>query len=103
VTSTESDPSAAREQFTYVHRAVEALCDTGSSSVLCNPACSEPCDAGALDPFAPSEEEDDAGCALAPSAAGAGPERALAPLGLLLGSLLAAGLRRRARARSGPN
>jgi hypothetical protein len=68
VTSTESDPNAAREQFTYVHRAIGALCEAGSPSVLCDPACGEPCDAGALDPLAPSDEAEDAGCTLTPPA-----------------------------------
>jgi hypothetical protein len=56
VTSTESDPAAAREQFTYAHRAVEALCAAGSDSVLCDETCGDPCDAGALAPA--SAEED---------------------------------------------
>jgi hypothetical protein len=86
VTSTESDPRAAREQFTYVHRAVEALCSTGSTSILCNPACSEPCDAGALDPFADAA---DAGCALVPLASGRRGPLELAPIALALGGLLA--------------
>jgi V8-like Glu-specific endopeptidase len=95
VTSTESDPSAAREQFTYVHRAVEALCDTGSTSILCNPSCSEPCDAGALDAFDPRSGENagDGGCALVSAPRGV-QRRALPSLALLLGSLLGARLRR---------
>jgi V8-like Glu-specific endopeptidase len=96
VTSTESDPTAAREQFTYVHRAVEALCSTGASSILCNPECSEPCDAGALEPLEPEENADE-GCALVPIAHGGRAPRGLASLALLLGSLLAARLRRGAR------
>lgn len=97
VTSTEGDPSAAREQFTYVHRAVEALCATGSTSILCNPECAEPCDAGALDPLEPDSAGGDAGCALAPPRHGSHRAQAIAPLALLLGSLLV----RRRRTRSG--
>ncbi|HTV25922.1 MAG TPA: serine protease, partial [Polyangiaceae bacterium] len=66
VTSSESDPTLAREQFTYVHRAVEALCAAGSSSVLCDDACGEPCDAGALEPL--RKKSDDSGCSFAASA-----------------------------------
>jgi hypothetical protein len=95
VTSSEADPSAAREQFTYVHRSVEALCATGSTSVLCNPSCGDPCDAGALDPLNPAaQRNDDGGCALSPGAPGLRAS-AVAPLALLLGSLLAARSRRR--------
>lgn len=92
VTSTESDPSQAREQFTYVHRAVEALCDAGSSSVLCNPACDEPCDAGALNPLE-AESADDSGCAL--GSAPPGGQRGLTPLALA--ALLVGWKRRRDR------
>ncbi len=95
-TSTESDPAAAREQFTYVHRAVEALCDTGSSSLLCNPSCGEPCDAGSQSPLSPAlpDSSDESGCALAPVERAHG-ERALGAAGLLLATALAAWRRRR--------
>lgn len=99
-TSTESDPTAAREQFTYVHRAIEALCETGSTSVLCNPTCSEPCDASTqslLSPDLPTSS-DDSGCALtATKSAGGG--RTLADGGLLLVTTLAALGRIRTRRR----
>jgi hypothetical protein len=62
VTDVEPDPSLAREQFTYAHRAVEALCAEGSSSVLCDDACEQPCDAGLLEPR-PRARRDDSGCA----------------------------------------
>lgn len=99
VTSTESEPSAAREQFTYVHRAVEALCATGSASVLCSSSCDQPCDAGAVgepetDGAAISH---DSGCTLHPGALRPG-----AACGGPLGPWLALGLgllvRRRSRA-----
>lgn len=96
-TSSESDPSAAREQFTYVHRAVEGLCSTGSPSVLCNPECSEPCDAGALDPLEPEGPDHGSGCALVAVARGSLQPRAFTPLALLLGSLVVARQRRAAR------
>jgi len=90
VTSTESDPSEAREQFTYVHRAVEALCDADSSSILCNPSCSEPCDAGALEPLAPEASSDDSGCTLARGVRSRGPSATLVAVGLLFATGLAA-------------
>jgi hypothetical protein len=92
VTSTESEPSAAREQFTYVHRAVEALCATGSVSVLCDPSCEQPCDAGLLDPSGSSDaDSNDSGCTLSPRAA------RRAPVGLWLALGLGALVRRRSR------
>jgi hypothetical protein len=64
VTNVESDPAQALEQFTYVHRALEGLCATGSDSVLCDSECGEPCDAGALEPRASGERDGGGGCAL---------------------------------------
>jgi hypothetical protein len=93
VTRTESDPSAAQEQFTYAHRAVEALCAAGSDSVLCDPTCPEPCDAGALDA---SGASDGAGCALH----GPGIPRTPRPLSVLFAFGLAVLLRWRRRAAS---
>lgn len=54
------DPSEAIEEYTYAHRAVEALCETGSDSVLCNPDCEQPCNAADTPP--PLARED-GGCA----------------------------------------
>jgi Trypsin-like peptidase domain len=95
VTSTESDPTAAQEQFTYAHRAVEALCQAGSDSVLCDPTCAEPCDAAALGGALLESEDapDDSGCAVTPGAA-----RARSPLELLLAVGLGSLVRRRSRA-----
>ena len=94
VTSSESDPSAAREQFTYVHRAVEALCDTGSSSPLCDDSCGEPCDASTLEPGARASAAGDSSCALAPGQQRGAQRRALSPLAVLLGAVLVACRRR---------
>jgi hypothetical protein len=94
VTRTESDPSAAQEQFTYAHRAVEALCATGSDSVLCDPTCAEPCDAGALDPGDLDAGASDVGCAMGRP----GAPHTARPLELLIAFALAArGLRQRRR------
>jgi hypothetical protein len=95
VTSTESEPSAAQEQFTYAHRAVEALCEAGSNSVLCDPTCSEPCDAGALMPLVARGDSDDSGCAMN-SGSSSGATRK--PAGLLLAAALSALARGRWRA-----
>jgi hypothetical protein len=55
------DPSEAIEEYTYVHRAVEALCDTGADSVLCDLDCEQPCNAA----DAPRPEvRDEGGCTL---------------------------------------
>jgi hypothetical protein len=98
VTSTESEPAAAQEQFTYAHRAVEALCATGSHSVLCDPSCAEPC-AAAVFGVGPESDgtSDDSGCALvgARSVARGGS-------GLLFALGLGALVRRRSGRRSGP-
>jgi hypothetical protein len=93
VTSRESEPSAAREQFTYAHRAVEALCAAGSASALCDSSCEQPCDAGLLGPFG-SEDPDssnDSGCTMGPRVA------RQAPVGLWLAFGLGALARRRSR------
>ena len=94
-TNVESDPALALEQFTYVHRAVEGLCETGFDSVLCDPACAELCDAGEGTPPARDRAGDDGGCAVA--AGGAGTQGGNAPPWLVLGAM-AALARRRARA-----
>lgn len=88
VTNVESEPSAAQEQFTYVHRAVEVLCEAHPEQPLCQRDCEQPCAAGA-----PLGGSDSDGCALG----SASPRRhAPFPLVLVLGAVLAA---RRARAR----
>ena len=43
VTSQQANPAAAQEQFTYAHRAIEALCENGSTSSLCDADCEQPC------------------------------------------------------------
>jgi hypothetical protein len=46
VTAHQPDPLAAAEQFTYAHRAVEALCSAdASASSLCRAECGDPCQA----------------------------------------------------------
>jgi hypothetical protein len=92
VTSRESEPSAAREQFTYAHRAVETLCATGSESALCDSSCEQPCDAGLLGPSASNDaDSNDSGCTMSPRAA------RHAPVGLWLAFGLGALARRRSR------
>jgi hypothetical protein len=93
VTATESDPAAALEQFTYVHRAVQGLCAEGSDSALCDPACDEPCDVSL---FGGPESDEESGCALAPAQA----EGRSGPLLALLGAALLC-LRRRPRVSAG--
>jgi MYXO-CTERM domain-containing protein len=93
VTRIGSDPSGAQEQFTYAHRAVEALCATGSDSVLCDPMCPEPCDAGGLDPGDAGADASDSGCAMGQP----GAPHTRRPLGLLIAFVLAARRRRRRR------
>ena len=90
VTNIESEPTAAQEQFTYVHRAVEVLCDEHPNLPICRRDCDQPC--AADDPLA---RADAGGCTL----------RAAAPrqggalwLTLALGAALFA---RRARAARG--
>jgi hypothetical protein len=39
------DDAASEEQFTYVHRAVEALCADELASSICRPDCGNPCQA----------------------------------------------------------
>lgn len=82
VTNVESEPSAAQEQFTYVHRAVEGLCDGHPNQPLCQVDCEQPCAADG--PFAGADSD---GCTL-----GAAAPRSRAPLALLLalGAVLAA-------------
>lgn len=86
VTNVESDPSAAQEQFTYVHRAVEVLCDAHPNQPLCQSDCEQPCTADG----APGGGDSD-GCTLTAAA----PERR-APLLLVL-ALMAGLSARRAR------
>jgi hypothetical protein len=99
VTSTESDPAAAREQFTYAHRAVEALCAAGSDSVLCDRTCGEPCDAGAFAPLASEDEgAQDLTCSVG---RGSGPGAARSAAALLLALAAISARRRRRLGRSG--
>jgi trypsin-like peptidase len=100
VTDVESDPGLAREQFTYVNRAVEGLCAEGSSSVLCDDACEQPCDAGVLEPPGKASH-DDSGCSL--GATGRGTSRTgLALIGAAVTALSRRRMLRRARQRSAP-
>lgn len=94
VTASESDPTAAREQFTYVHRAVQALCARGSDSPLCDPGCGEPCDVSRYG--GPELGVEESGCTLA--AGGAAPKSGAGLL--LLGASL---LRLRRGRRPRPN
>jgi hypothetical protein len=41
----EADPTRAAEEFTYAHRALEALCASPGRSSLCRADCGEPCEA----------------------------------------------------------
>jgi len=75
------DPSEAIEEYTYAHRAVKALCEAGSDSVLCNPDCEQPCDAAGTPPRA----RDDGGCAFRGAASG---ERNALGAGLLFTALV---------------
>jgi hypothetical protein len=92
VNDRESNPEQAAEQFTYAHRAVEALCATGAGSVLCDPGCEQPCEPLPR-PTEPARAHD--GCALTPPASHATHAGGL----WVLGALFA--LRRRSR-RSAP-
>lgn len=77
VTSTEADcnitfsvprDSVAEEEFTYAHRAVEALCrEDPEASSLCRPDCEQPCEA-----LPRPELSRHAGCSLAKHAPGGG-------------------------------
>jgi hypothetical protein len=88
VTNVETDPSAAQEQFTYVHRAVEVLCDAHPNQPLCQRDCEQPCTAVGARVL-----RDHDSCALGPAA-----PRKRGPLLLVIA--LAAGLiARRIRAR----
>jgi hypothetical protein len=99
VTSTESDPAAAREQFTYAHRAVAALCASGSNSALCDVECGEPCDAGAFAPPASeAEAAQDLTCSLSRRGTSSGAAR-VSPI-LLIALAAISAVRRRRRARS---
>ena len=82
VTNQESDPALALEQFTYAHRAVQGLCETGYASPLCEDACEEPCETSLRPAPAPESDSDD-GCALRPVRSG-GWSVALPALGALV-------------------
>jgi len=58
------DPTQAIEEYTYVHRAIAALCETGAETVLCNSNCEQPCNAADTPaPLRPRDEDE--GCAMA--------------------------------------
>jgi hypothetical protein len=97
-TATESDPAAAREQFTFVHRAVQGLCAEGSDSALCDSECGEPCDAAAFG--GPAAPDDESGCALGSAGAHGGPAGAWAVAGAGIGLWL---LRRRPASAARPS
>jgi hypothetical protein len=73
VTSQQSDPGASQEQFTYAHRAIEALCESGSGSSLCDASCEQPCVPKAR-PLAAEATVSD-GCSLRGSPKAASPAR----------------------------
>lgn len=101
VTARESDPALAREQFTFVHRAVEALCAMDASRALCDPSCEQPCASAARPPDPP--ERADEGCTLSPTATSSGGSGKLARAGAaLVLALLASTERRRRSARCAP-
>ena len=91
VTDRGVDPAEAIEEFTYVHRAVAALCERGVQSALCRVDCEQPCDTSETPP--PREREDD-GCALHAPASSPQSKRSLVGLLALAGSLV---MRRRRR------
>lgn len=84
------DPADAIEEFTYAHRAVKALCDSGADTGLCSAECAEPCDASTAPPRAHFAAKN--GCSLraAPSPSGSLAAAVFGALSLLL-------LRRRRR------
>ncbi len=77
------DPAEAIEEYTYAHRAVEALCETGIDSVLCDMGCEQPCNAADTPP---PRARDDGGCMLG---GGGAPEQDM-PGSALLAPLVAA-------------
>lgn len=94
VTATEADPAEASEQFTYVHRAVEGLCESGFDTGLCDDHCEQPCDASTGAGARQANGGGDDGCALA-----AGSEPGARRLPVLLALLGLAGWRRAGRRR----
>jgi hypothetical protein len=83
-------PNQAREQFTYLYRSIQDLCQAEPRRWLCDAQCAEPC----LPPSAPLAPPSSADASCAVGASGAGPARALLPL------LCAAALLRRRRRRA---
>jgi hypothetical protein len=95
-TDREPDPDLAREQFTYVARSVEGLCEVDPARWFCDSSCEDGCEP----PPAPNALSEVAGgCALSelgPASAGSSALRPTAWGALLL----AAALRRRAAIRA---
>lgn len=96
VTAQSLDPADAIEEFTFAHRAVEALCEAGAESALCSADCGEPCDASTAP--RPARLMEDDGCSLGPKGVRGGYGATL------LAAALVALIRRRgvARARHAP-
>lgn len=65
VTGRSLDPAEAIEEFTFAHRAVEALCETGAESALCSADCGDPCDASVTP--RPAKLSKDEGCSVGAS------------------------------------
>ncbi len=90
-TARQADPAQALEEFTYAHRAVEALCEVQPDRYLCDEACEQPCTAEGL----PLVIYDEDGCSLRP---GSGYSSRLTPSGwAVLSTSLCALLGRRRR------
>ncbi|HVZ37397.1 MAG TPA: serine protease [Polyangiaceae bacterium] len=90
VSDKSQNPNEAREQFTYLYRSIQDLCEVEPQRWLCDAQCAEPC----LPPSAPLDPPSsaDANCAI--GAWGAGRTRAVLPLFCAVASLR----RRRKRA-----
>jgi hypothetical protein len=65
------DPNQAREQFTYVYRAIQDLCEVDPRRWFCDAQCAEPC----LPPAAPMVAASSANASCTISASGAGATR----------------------------
>jgi hypothetical protein len=85
----EEDPRLAREQFSYVSRSAEGLCEVDPNRWLCDESCEDGCDPP---PSPDLSSEVSGGCALSPPGNARGGPRAL---GAACGALLLAALLRR--------
>lgn len=92
----EEDPRFAREQFTYVARSVEGLCEVDPERWLCDSSCEDGCEPP-LSPHVLSEAA--GGCALSELGPASADSSARGPSAAWAALLLAIALRRRAAAR----